>query len=134
MLFPSFFFLLQEYDYVFNVDIQDGVPALKLPFNITEDPWFAAQKFLEKNELSQLFLDQVAKFIVDNTKGITLGQGPPVISDPLTGESTIMFFFHFGYILNNLFIFFLVAHSGKHLAPGYQSFSLCGFKSPLWPE
>ncbi|KAL5022612.1 hypothetical protein ScPMuIL_001767 [Solemya velum] len=75
----------KEYDYVFNVDIQDGVPPLKLPFNITEDPWFAAQKFIEKNQLSQLFLDQVANFIVENTKGVTLGQGQPVNSDPFTG-------------------------------------------------
>lgn len=25
----------KEYDYVFDVDIQDGVPPLKLPFNVT---------------------------------------------------------------------------------------------------
>lgn len=25
----------KEYDYVFDVDIQDGVPSLKLPFNVT---------------------------------------------------------------------------------------------------
>jgi phospholipase A-2-activating protein len=25
----------KEYDYVFDVDIQDGVPALKLPYNVT---------------------------------------------------------------------------------------------------
>lgn len=49
----------KEYDYVFDVDIQEGKPPLKLPFNATEDPWMAAHKFLEKNELSPLFLDQV---------------------------------------------------------------------------
>ena len=25
----------REYDYVFDVDIQDGVPPLKLPYNVT---------------------------------------------------------------------------------------------------
>lgn len=30
-----FFQFLQEYDYVFDVDIQEGKPTLKLPFNIT---------------------------------------------------------------------------------------------------
>jgi phospholipase A-2-activating protein len=25
----------KEYDYVFDVDIQDGVPPLKLPYNVT---------------------------------------------------------------------------------------------------
>ncbi|XP_070562715.1 phospholipase A-2-activating protein-like [Ptychodera flava] len=77
----------QEYDYVFSVDIEDGKPPLKLPYNITEDPWFAAQKFLQRNELSPLFLDQVANFIVENTKGTTLGSSGPVVSDPFTGGS-----------------------------------------------
>lgn len=48
-----------EYDYVFSVDIQDGVPPLKLPYNNGQDPWVVAQKFLHDNDLSQLFLDQV---------------------------------------------------------------------------
>ncbi|KAL3869595.1 hypothetical protein ACJMK2_042263 [Sinanodonta woodiana] len=74
-----------EYDYVFTVDIQEGKPPLKLPYNITEDPWFAAQKFLEKNELSQMFLDQVANFIVENTKGVVLGQPQAGYNDPFTG-------------------------------------------------
>lgn len=62
----------KEYDYVFAVDLE-GQKALKLPYNVTEDPWFAAQKFIDKNELSQLFLDQVANFIINNTKGMQLG-------------------------------------------------------------
>lgn len=49
-----------EYDYVFSVDIQDGVPPLKLPYNKGQDPWHVAQKFLDDNDLSQLFLDQVS--------------------------------------------------------------------------
>lgn len=76
----------QEYDYVFSVDIEDGKPPLKLPFNVTEDPWFAAQRFLEQNNLSQLFLDQVAKFIIDNTKGVILGQETSGYADPFTGR------------------------------------------------
>ncbi|XP_071173054.1 phospholipase A-2-activating protein-like isoform X1 [Mytilus edulis] len=75
----------KEYDYVFSVDIEEGKPPLKLPYDIKEDPWFAAQRFLQNNELSPLFLDQVANFIIDNTKGVTLGQGPPQVSDPFTG-------------------------------------------------
>lgn len=76
----------KEYDYVFSVDIKEGAPPLKLPFNISEDPWMAAQKFLNKNNLSQLFLDQVANFIVENTKGVTLGTGSALAySDPFTG-------------------------------------------------
>lgn len=50
-----------EYDYVFSVDIEDGAPPLKLPYNSGQDPWVVAQKFIEDNQLSQLFLDQVNK-------------------------------------------------------------------------
>ncbi|XP_031830559.2 phospholipase A2 activator protein [Nomia melanderi] len=56
-----------EYDYVFSVDIQDGLPPLKLPYNNGQDPWHVAQKFLHDNDLSQLFLDQVANFIMKNS-------------------------------------------------------------------
>lgn len=86
VLFYRLVVCFQEYDYVFSVDIEDGKPPLKLPFNITEDPWFAAQRFLEKNSLSQLFLDQVANFIIDNTKGVTLGQQSSGYVDPFTGQ------------------------------------------------
>jgi len=64
----------------------DGQGTLKLPYNISEDPWFAAQKFIHKNELSQLFLDQVANFIVTNTKGMQLGTSTSTgYADPFTG-------------------------------------------------
>ncbi|KAH3731128.1 hypothetical protein DPMN_057134, partial [Dreissena polymorpha] len=81
----------KEYDYVFTVDIQEGQPPLKLPYNISEDPWFAAQAFIQKNNLSQLFLDQVANFITENTKGATLAQGAPAdFADPFTGGNRYM--------------------------------------------
>ena len=82
------FFLLQEYDYVFTVDVEEGKPPLKLPYNITEEPWYAAQAFIDKNNLSQLYLDQVANFIIQNTKDKapkqyqTPGEG---FADPFTG-------------------------------------------------
>ncbi|KYM96719.1 PREDICTED: phospholipase A-2-activating protein [Cyphomyrmex costatus] len=76
-----------EYDYVFSVDIQDGVPPLKLPYNKGQDPWHVAQKFLHDNNLSQLFLDQVANFIVKNSEpGPILNIGSQYV-DPFTGGS-----------------------------------------------
>jgi len=104
----------KEYDYVFNVDIEDGKPPLKLPYNCDEDPWFAAQKFIHDNNLSQLYLDQVANFIVNNSKqsvplaprdtsdefcdpftggnryiptGDSGGPSPVNVTDPFTGAS-----------------------------------------------
>ncbi|KAK9366870.1 WD40-repeat-containing domain protein [Lipomyces kononenkoae] len=71
----------QEYDYVFDVDIQEGAPPLKLPYNATENPYMAAQRFLEKNELPLSYLDETAKFIEKNSGGVQLGTQTP-LEDP----------------------------------------------------
>ncbi|XP_012224540.1 phospholipase A-2-activating protein [Linepithema humile] len=76
-----------EYDYVFSVDIQDGVPPLKLPYNKGQDPWHVAQKFLHDNNLSQLFLDQVANFIVKNSESTPVLTTGSQYVDPFTGGS-----------------------------------------------
>ena len=46
----------------------------------------AAHQFLERNDLSQMFLDQVVDFIQKNTKGVTIGQKAETSGDPFTGE------------------------------------------------
>ena len=81
-----FIFLLKEFDYVFSIDVNEGGPSYKLPYNINDDPWLTAYNFLQKNDLNPMFLDQVAKFIIDNTKGQMLGLGNTSFSDPFTGE------------------------------------------------
>jgi phospholipase A-2-activating protein len=43
-----------EYDYVFDIDIGEGMPPLKLPYNVSENPYTAAQQFLYKHELDQV--------------------------------------------------------------------------------
>ncbi|KAL8795518.1 MAG: hypothetical protein Q9182_007521 [Xanthomendoza sp. 2 TL-2023] len=79
----------KEYDFVFDVDIEDGKPALKLPYNLSQNPYDAATKFIQENELPLTYLDQVANFITTNTQGTTLGQSSqaPTDSDPLGIES-----------------------------------------------
>lgn len=77
----------KEYDYVFDIDIEDGKPALKLPFNVTQNPYDAARKFLEDHELPISYLEETANFIVKNTQGATLGQSAPSGSDPWGTES-----------------------------------------------
>lgn len=83
----------KEYDFVFTVDIEEGKPPLKLPYNLSEDPWHAAQKFIHQNNLSQYYLDTVANFIIDNTKGAREGSAPTNqgagqgFADPFTGGS-----------------------------------------------
>ncbi|KAH7308721.1 WD40-repeat-containing domain protein [Stachybotrys elegans] len=74
----------QSYDFVFDVDIEDGKPPLKLPYNLSENPYDRATKFLNDNELPLSYLDNVANFITENTKGHTLGQPSDVgAADPL---------------------------------------------------
>jgi phospholipase A-2-activating protein len=70
---------------VFDVELSEGAPALKLPFNKGDDPWMAAHKFLNDNELDPMFLDQVAKFITDQVKDVVVGPMAPV-HDPFTGD------------------------------------------------
>ncbi|KAI9832989.1 MAG: hypothetical protein M1826_000768 [Phylliscum demangeonii] len=67
-------YLGRDYDYVFEVDIQEGAPALKLPYNLAQNPYEAATSFLQDNELPITYLDQVAAFITSNTQGATLEQ------------------------------------------------------------
>ncbi|KAF9916886.1 hypothetical protein BX616_002534 [Lobosporangium transversale] len=75
-----------EYDHVFDIDVGEGLPTLKLPFNVTENPYTAAQAFLVKHELPQVYLDQVADFITKNARAVSQGE-VAVTGDPLTGGS-----------------------------------------------
>ncbi len=79
--------MLKEYDFVFNVDIEDGKTPLKLPYNKSDDPWFVAQAFIHKHDLPQSYLDQVANFIINNSKqkNITMTNTPAEYADPFTG-------------------------------------------------
>ncbi|KAM3961586.1 LOW QUALITY PROTEIN: phospholipase A2 activator protein [Aphomia sociella] len=78
----------KEYDFVFSVDIKDGAPAIKLPYNKTEDPWVAAQAFIHQHDLPQVYLEQVANFIITNAKLDTLPtQSSNGYADPFTGGS-----------------------------------------------
>ncbi|KAL2839907.1 PUL domain-containing protein [Aspergillus pseudoustus] len=84
-------YLGQDYDYVFDVDVEDGKPPLKLPYNLSQNPYEAATKFIGDNELPMSYLDQVTQFIVQNTQGATLGQSAqapaPAGSDPWGTEN-----------------------------------------------
>ena len=71
----------KEYDYLFDIDLNGAM--LKLPFNRGEDPYMAAQQWMWKNDIDQMFLDQVANFIIQNTPGnVPAGGGGNV--DPFT--------------------------------------------------
>ncbi|KIX09485.1 uncharacterized protein Z518_00565 [Rhinocladiella mackenziei CBS 650.93] len=77
----------KEYDYVFDIDIEDGKPPLKLPYNVTQNPYEAATKFLQDHELPLSYLEETANFIIKNTQGATLGPSQPVGADPWGTEN-----------------------------------------------
>ncbi len=67
-----------------------GGKKLKLPYNLSDNPYHAAQKFIHENELSQYFLDEIAQFIIKNTQSETIGvsnQQSSSYYDPFTGEN-----------------------------------------------
>lgn len=65
-------YLGKEYDYVFDVDIKDGEPPLKLPYNINDNPYMVAEKFLADNELPPTYTEEVVRFLEKNTEGVSL--------------------------------------------------------------
>ncbi|XP_050425163.1 phospholipase A-2-activating protein [Adelges cooleyi] len=79
----------KEYDFVWNVDIEDGAPPLKLPYNKEEDPWVVAQAFIHKHDLPQSYLETVANFIISNSNSSTTAQLPANqgFVDPYTGAA-----------------------------------------------
>lgn len=68
----------KKWDYVFDVDVKDGEPPLKLPYNANENPYTAATRFLEANELPSSYTEEVVRFITSNTQGVNISQSSEV--------------------------------------------------------
>ncbi|KAL7236725.1 hypothetical protein ACSBR1_019930 [Camellia fascicularis] len=75
-----------EYDYVFDVDIGDGEPTRKLPYNRLDNPYDTADKWLLKENLPLSYRQQIVEFILQNTgqRDFTLDSS---FRDPYTGSS-----------------------------------------------
>ncbi|CAL0329220.1 unnamed protein product [Lupinus luteus] len=75
-----------QYDYVFDVDIGDGMPTRKLPYNRSDNPYDVADKWLLKESLPLSFREQIVQFILQNTgqKDITFDAS---FRDPYTGSN-----------------------------------------------
>ncbi|KAI9657326.1 MAG: hypothetical protein M1821_003006 [Bathelium mastoideum] len=63
-----------DYDYVFSVDVKEGAAPMALPYNLSENPYEAASKFLADHDLPAGYLNQVAEFIIRNSQGARVGQ------------------------------------------------------------
>ncbi|EGV62251.1 PFU-domain-containing protein [Yamadazyma tenuis ATCC 10573] len=62
----------KEYDYVFDVDFEDGKPPLKLPYNAGDNTYTVANQFLADNELPASYVQDVVAFLEKNTQGVSL--------------------------------------------------------------
>lgn len=83
----------QRYDYVFDVDVEDGAPPRKLALNRGDNPYTVADQFLIDNDLPAGYRDQIVQFILRNTAdgaagGMAAGGGDAsTFVDPFTGAS-----------------------------------------------
>ncbi|AOW03911.1 WD40-repeat-containing domain protein [Yarrowia lipolytica] len=76
----------KEYDYIFDVDVEEGQPALKLPYNSNENVYAAAQRFIDRYELPQGYLEEIVQFIIKNTGGVNIGGDSGPAPDPYGGR------------------------------------------------
>lgn len=74
------------YDYVFDVDIGDGEPVRKLPYNRKDDPYTTADNWLLKENLPLSYRAQIVDFILQNT-GHRNFTPDPSFRDPYTGAN-----------------------------------------------
>lgn len=49
----------REWDFVFDVDIGEGLPPKKLAMDRVDNPYLVAQSFIAENELPPYFTEQV---------------------------------------------------------------------------
>ncbi|CAN0909980.1 Phospholipase A-2-activating protein [Linum grandiflorum] len=75
-----------KYDFVFDVDIGDGEPIRKLPYNRSDNPYDAADKWLLKENLPLSYRQQVVEFILQNA-GQSSTPLNPSFRDPYTGAN-----------------------------------------------
>ena len=79
----------QEYDFIFDVELDKDRPPLKLPYNVGDDPQSAARNFLQQNDVDERFLETVADYI--RSRAVSHDSVPPntTVSDSSTGKPII---------------------------------------------
>jgi hypothetical protein len=71
---------------VINFDLISST-LINVIHKIPENPYQAALRFLQTNDLPESYIDEVVKFIERNTAGVQLGGGANEYVDPYTGAS-----------------------------------------------
>ncbi|ERN17592.1 phospholipase A-2-activating protein isoform X2 [Amborella trichopoda] len=75
-----------QYDYVFDVDIGDGEPTRKLPYNQADNPYDVADKWLLKENLPLAYRQQIVDFILQNSGPRNTSLNGSFV-DPYTGAN-----------------------------------------------
>ncbi|CAG9460711.1 unnamed protein product [Pedinophyceae sp. YPF-701] len=79
----------REWDFVFDVDVADGAPPLKLCMNRGDNPYDVADRFLGEYNLPDTYRQQVVGFILQNTGGTDAMPNPIGANpDPITGKGS----------------------------------------------
>ncbi|XP_074275391.1 uncharacterized protein LOC141599305 [Silene latifolia] len=76
----------REYEYVLTVDIGDGKPTRKLPYNRSDNPYDTVDKWLLKENLPLSYLQQIVDIILEHTGQKTVSFDPS-FCDPYTGAN-----------------------------------------------
>ncbi|PRW44412.1 phospholipase A-2-activating [Chlorella sorokiniana] len=76
----------QQWDYVFDVDAEEGAPPRKLALNRGDNPYLVADRWLEEQGLPATYKEQIVQFILQNTAADTGPSGSRFV-DPYTGAA-----------------------------------------------
>lgn len=77
------------FDFIFDVDIADNMPPLKLKANVGDNAYAVADGFIAENDLPTSYREQIVDFLSKNTQGrvnTSVGMSN-VVPDPYTGAS-----------------------------------------------
>eukprot|EP00891_Asterochloris_glomerata_P008960 jgi/Astpho2/8960/Aster-02638 len=85
----------QEWDYVFDVDVEEGQPPLKMPCNKDENPYAVAEsvdkapcglgdRFIANHNLPASYQQQIVEFVIANTGGSRAAHHTTTNVDPFT--------------------------------------------------
>lgn len=63
------YFEAGNYDYIFDVDDESGMPKC-IPFNDGANPMEAAEKYCKREGLTKGYIEQIRKFLIQNSSKI----------------------------------------------------------------
>ena len=75
------------WDFVFDVDVADGVPPLKIKANTGDNAYEIADNFIAENNLPTSYREQIVSFLLQNSHGRLRSGISTQAADPYTGSS-----------------------------------------------